>query len=95
MFHGGYFVNIDVVLSPSDSIERWHLTLWKEWILERKTTLKLNENYEDIIQNHKKEDHYNKIDTLDDQLQALSDVGFNNVDCFYKYGIFSIYGGMK
>ena len=35
----GYFLNIDVVLAPSDALEQWYLLLWKEWIDERKSFL--------------------------------------------------------
>ena len=30
-----------------------------------------------------------------DQLQALSRCGFRDVDCFYKYSIFAVFGGTK
>lgn len=29
---GGFFLNIDVVLSPTDDLEKWYLMLWQEWI---------------------------------------------------------------
>jgi hypothetical protein len=29
---GGFFLNIDVVLSPTGNLESWYLTLWREWI---------------------------------------------------------------
>ena len=28
-------------------------------------------------------------------IAALKEAGFQNVDCFYKYGIFSVFGGRK
>jgi tRNA (cmo5U34)-methyltransferase len=34
-------------------------------------------------------------DTLAAQLNALQTIGFEDVDCFYKYGIFTMYGGKK
>jgi tRNA (cmo5U34)-methyltransferase len=37
----------------------------------------------------------NRPSSLFDQLQALSKAGFEDVDCFYKYGIFAIFGGTK
>jgi len=93
--NGGYFINIDVILSPTDALEKWYLKLWKEWIIEKQTALKVEGNYEDIIRNYKEKEHYSKIDTLTDQLNALRDSGFTDVDCFYKYGIFTMYGGRK
>lgn len=93
--NGGYFVNIDVILSPTEALEKWYLTLWKEWIIEKQAMLKLEDNYENIICNYKESDHYNNLDTLTNQLNALKDIGFKDVDCFYKYGVFSMYGGKK
>ena len=91
----GYFLNIDVVLAPTDALERWYLLLWKEWIDERKAFLKIEGNYfNEIIQKYK--DPVNdKPDTLDAQIGALKSIGFKDVDCFYKYGIFTMYGGKK
>jgi len=37
----------------------------------------------------------NKPSGLFNQLQLLSRIGFRDVDCFYRYGIFSIFGGTK
>src|SRR3990172_2463957 len=31
----GYFLNIDVILAPSDALEQWYLLLWKQWIDEK------------------------------------------------------------
>lgn len=91
----GYFLNIDAVLAPTKALERWYLLLWKEWIDERKTFLKIEGNYfEEIIQRYK-DLVENKPDTLDAQIGALKFIGFKDVDCFYKYGIFTMYGGKK
>ena len=62
---------------------------------ERKAALGIKGNYfSDIIRRYKGLEE-NKPDTLDDQLNTLRNFGFKDVDCFYKYGIFSMYGGMK
>ncbi len=92
---GGYFVNIDVILSPTEALEGWYLKLWQEWIIEKKTVLELEGDYSYIIRNYQESNHYNKLDTLTDQLNALREAGFKDVDCFYKYGVFSMYGGKK
>ncbi len=91
----GYFLNIDVLLAPTDTLERWYMKLWQEWMDERKAALGIKGNYfSDIIRRYKGSEE-NKPDTLDAQLNALKDTGFKDVDCYYKYGIFSMYGGMK
>ncbi|MBI5827226.1 MAG: class I SAM-dependent methyltransferase [Deltaproteobacteria bacterium] len=90
---GGYFLNIDVVLSPSEGLEEWYLLLWKEWIVERQEALNSREDFTDVPDRYKNKD--NKPDILEDQLSALKSIGFKEVDCFYKYGIFSVYGGRR
>ena len=97
LVNGGHFVNIDVVLSPTENIEKWYLELWREWIIEKQEISGGEDtgDNEDFIRSHKEKEHHSKLDTLTDQLNALRDTGFNDVDCFYKYGIFAMYGGRK
>lgn len=91
----GYFLNIDVILAPAETIEHWYISLWRDWMAERKTMLGIagNDN-DDVIQRYKASTD-NKPDTLNEQLNALTSVGFKDVDCYYKYGIFTMYGGRK
>jgi tRNA (cmo5U34)-methyltransferase len=37
----------------------------------------------------------NNPSPLFDQLQVLEKTGFKDVDCFFKYGIFALFGGTK
>ena len=91
----GYFLNVDVVLAPSDALEQWYLLLWKQWIDERTSFLGIEgSHYGDIIRRYKGNND-NKPDTLAAQLDALLTIGFEDVDCFYKNGIFAVYGGKK
>ena len=91
----GYFINIDTVLSPSVGLEEWYLALWSDWIDETKSALgKTRDYYSDIIRRYK-ENKDNKPDTLQDQVDALKNIGFKDVDCYYKYGIFTMYGGRR
>jgi tRNA (cmo5U34)-methyltransferase len=91
----GYFLNIDVILAPTETLEHWYLSLWRDWITERKSVLGIKGNdYDDIIQRYK-DNTDNKPDTLDEQLNALKSIGFKDVDCYYKYGIFTMFGGKK
>lgn len=88
---GGFFINMEVVLSPTEQLEEWYLLLWKEWIDEKGPE---GENFQQLPFKYKKNPD-NHPDTLDTQLNLLKKVGFKNVDCHYKYGIFSIYSGEK
>jgi tRNA (cmo5U34)-methyltransferase len=90
---GGFFLAIDVVLSPTDDLEEWYLALWQEWIdthtddSQKASLLPVPHKYKDNLDNIP--------DPLLPQLQALERIGFTNVDCYYKYGIFAMFGGSK
>ncbi len=91
----GCFMNIDVVLVPNEVLERWYMVLWQEWITEKKKEAGITGDiYADTMKRYK-DNRDNKPDRLDLQLDALKAIGFRNVDCYYKYGIFTIYGGRK
>ena len=92
---GGYFVNIDVVLAPSGQLEQWYLSLWRNWIEERQRVLGIASGLFDNIVERYKDNRDNKPDTLGDQLDALRSAGFKDVDCYYKYGIFTMFGGRR
>jgi tRNA (cmo5U34)-methyltransferase len=92
---GGYFLNMDVILSPSETLEKWYLQLWREWITEREAILKIDSHEHDGIINRYKDNTDNKPDLINTQLKSLQDIGCKDVDCYYKYGIFTIFGGKK
>ena len=92
---GGHFVNIDVILAPTKDLEEWYMSLWKEWINERKISLGIHDHYLDDMTQRYKDNKDNKPDTLENQMDTLREIGFKDVDCFYKYGIFSMFGGRK
>jgi tRNA (cmo5U34)-methyltransferase len=89
----GFFLNLDVVLAPYQDLEEWYLSLWREWIhanvdsSKKPDLLPIPQQYKDNPDNFP--------DTLSAQLEALQAIGFKNVDCFYKYGIFTIFGGKR
>ncbi len=92
---GGYFLNIDVVLAPDERIERWYSSLWREWIDERTRAIgPESEDFASVVDRYK-DNKDNKPDTLENQLEGLRDAGFSEVDCYYKYGIFAMFGGRR
>jgi tRNA (cmo5U34)-methyltransferase len=90
---GGFFVHYDVVVPPSEKIEKWYLSIWRHWIEDHpdkeagKKLLNIPEQY--------KGNSDNTPDTLQSQLEVLELIGFKDVDCYFKYGIFSLFGGVK
>ncbi len=92
---GGSFLNIDTTLSPTERLEEWYVALWREWIDGQKERLGAEGDYDEFISKYKEESHYRNLDTLQDQLAALKEAGFRDVDCYYKYGMVAIYGGVR
>ena len=92
---GGYFLNVDVVLAPTEDLERWYMLLWQEWIAEKKALHGIEGTQGDDIMCRYKDNKDNRPDTLDEQLSVLTSIGFRDVDCYYKYGIFAMFGGKK
>lgn len=90
---GGWFVHYDVVLPSSGQLEKWYLDLWKEWIKAHSPEDRLEKLLE--VPKQYKDNLDNMPDTLDSQLKVLRDAGFDNADCFYKFGIFSLFGGSR
>ena len=94
---GGLFLNIDPVHPSSAYSEEIQFEIWRNWMNE---TLEKNGHKKDIgkynnIPSVYKNNLENKPSTLWDQLQMLGKCSFRDVDCFYKYGIFSVFGGTK
>lgn len=90
----GFFLNIETVKAPTDELESWYRVLWGEWIQENQMKLGVRESFEYLPEQYKNNPD-NHPDTLTTQLNALKTVGFQQVDCYYKYGIFTIFGGKK
>ena len=89
----GCFVHYDVVVPPSGKIEKWYLSLWRQWIKEH-SDKEMREKLLGIPEQYKGNPD-NLPDTLESQLEVLEEIGFKEVDCFFKYGIFSLFGGFK
>ena len=90
---GGCFIHYDVVVPTGDNIEKWYMSVWREWI----RNFPDKERSEGLlgIPEQYKENPDNLPDTLHSQLQALENIGFSDVDCHCKHGIFSLFGGFK
>jgi tRNA (cmo5U34)-methyltransferase len=94
---GGLFVDIDTVLPTSERSERYQFNMWVDWIDETLSRSGLEDQvgkHADLpaIYRNKPE---NKPSGLFEQLELLRQIGFRDVDCFYKYGVFAMFGGTK
>jgi tRNA (cmo5U34)-methyltransferase len=92
----GHFVNIDVVLPPSAGLESWYFAIWRDWLGNMMTCFNLTDEVpEDLIKRYKDPYSMNKPDTLSNQLKSLEEAGFLDVDCYFKNGIFVVFGGKR
>lgn len=84
----GIFVNADQVLGKTSYLEALYKNDWKEKIERSGLT---NEELEAAYERTK----LDKMSTLDDQLHWLTESGFQDVDCIYKYFNFVVLFGRK
>jgi tRNA (cmo5U34)-methyltransferase len=94
---GGLFLNFDAVLPTSDISEKIQFRMWVDWMNE---TLQRNNLGDEVgkfnnLPNTYKSQKEDKPSDLSDQLNLLNEVGFKNIDCFFKYSIFALFGGTK
>ncbi len=87
----GRFINYDVVLPASSNLEKWYLNVWKNWILGTGQT---SEKIINTPQQYK-DNSDNIPDPLEKQLTILKRIGFKEVECYFKFGIFAVFGGLK
>jgi len=95
--YGGIFINIDPVHPNSAYSEEIQFALWRNWMnetLEGAGREREIGSYDDIPSVYKK-NLENKPSGLWDQMRILEKCGFRDVDCFFKYGIFAVFGGVK
>ena len=84
----GIFINADLVKGETDKTEQIYHDMWMNWIQEAGLS---EHELSGIIDRMK----YDKPSSLSDQLQWLREIGFQDVDCFYKYFNFAVYSGRK
>jgi tRNA (cmo5U34)-methyltransferase len=92
---GGAFVNIDVVKAASERSERWQFAMWEDWMDERLAQVGGEAGTHSGLPDAAKAKAENKPSGLFEQLELLAKIGFRDVDCFYKYGVFAVFGGTK
>jgi trans-aconitate methyltransferase len=96
---GGLFLNNDVVTSPPLMQARFE-TLWYQEIQAQEQRRRGVQRALAAIQAEMQEllrvaDHQSQLTSLSVQLDWLRAVGFQSVDCMWKYLDFAIFGGAK
>ncbi len=85
---GGAFVNAEEVLAPTEALDRLY---WDEWERQARAAGAPEVEFAGVEERAK----YDKPAKLDDQLEWLREAGFADVDCYYKYLMFAVYGGRR
>ena len=97
LVHGGLFLVSDPVLPRSERSEAWQFQMWCDAIDD--ALIKMGRESDigthDGLPAEYKQKAENKPSGLFPQMQLLEDIGFRDVDCFYKHGIFAVFGGCK
>lgn len=93
---GGYFLNMEVTRSTSEALQGWYRRLWEEWAGECSDRKERYDRFKGAIGKARgKGTSVDYAEPLDSQLGYLRSVGFTDVECYYKYGAFTLYGGKK
>ncbi|MDH5508879.1 MAG: class I SAM-dependent methyltransferase [Nitrospinota bacterium] len=94
---GGVFLNLDNVSSPTEKLARFFELDFVDALVSERVHKGLAADREAIFGEwwtRRKED-LACCSPLEDQLGWLRDIGFENVDCYFKYLEFALFGGSR
>ncbi len=92
---GGFFINIDDCIPSSSLIEDWHVERWRKEVIEKGAELGIEIDPQTYIDKHNAPEHRKNLETVAALCGTLDAVGFVGAECFYRDGIFTLYGGQK
>lgn len=95
--HGGIFINIEHVASPTPWIESLFENLLIDSIYEMHLSQGSSKTREKIAEEfvNRQDKAANILAPVDIQCQWLRESGYQNVDCFFKIFELAVFGGMK
>lgn len=86
---GGMFINSEAVLSPSKRVYQVYMDKWKDFQLS-------NGFSEEEVGNHMLRFIRDvKPLTVDGQMELMASAGFSDVECYFKYMNWAVFGGCK
>lgn len=93
---GGLFLSIDTVLPTDERSEDIQLVMWRDWMRKHRASLPLKDTEKfDNIPDKYRQNPENVPSGLCQQLDMLGEAGFHGADCFYKAGLFALFGGSR
>jgi ubiquinone/menaquinone biosynthesis C-methylase UbiE len=94
---GGVFLNLEHVSSPTSRVEDMFNDMMTEHLFlqrrERGENVTLDKVRRDFME--RPDRAANILASVEEQCQWLRDIGFVNVDCFWKYFELAIFGGFR
>jgi tRNA (cmo5U34)-methyltransferase len=95
--HGGVFLNCEHVASPTPQIERMFDDAMTEHLFNRRKEkgedVTLEQMRRNFMERHDRA--ANILALVEDQCAWLREIGFQEVDCFWKYFELAIFGGIR
>ncbi|HBC54298.1 MAG TPA: class I SAM-dependent methyltransferase [Alphaproteobacteria bacterium] len=85
---GGWFLNAEQLLGPTDAVHRLYQAEWLRRVRGAGVA-------EEELTAARERMRFDQEATLSDQLQWLTDIGFIDVDCFYKNFRMGTFGGRR
>jgi len=91
---GGWFLNMDTTFPDDPFFTDWYYENWQSWVDIRDRDFGLGGAFSEIS-SQARSNPDNQLSPLGVQLELLRAAGFGRVDCHYKNGLFSIFGGQR
>ena len=86
---GGIFINADIVLAATDFFQNISIKKWKEYMNRAVSEEEIENKW---LAKYKEEDYPAR---LLDQVSWLEKIGFRDIEIFWKYYNFAVFGGLK
>jgi ubiquinone/menaquinone biosynthesis C-methylase UbiE len=92
---GGVFLDLDQVASPTTDIEKMFDSYFLDHVQKYQQESNPNISIDDITKAYYKDKEVNKLAPVEEQCDWLKEIGFKQVDCYFKAFELSIFGGVK
>ena len=94
---GGLFINLEHVASATPLGEELFEEMWAQWVVAVETSAGREAQYEQTLANHRAspEKASNRLAPPEVQLQWLRNIGFQHVDCYFRYHELALLAGYK
>ncbi|MEM7008851.1 MAG: class I SAM-dependent methyltransferase [Thermodesulfobacteriota bacterium] len=94
---GGIFLNLEHVKSSTDNVERLFEEYYADHLHAHQLKTNPDASREDILDGFKNrpDKDEDQLSPVEEQCQWLTEIGFKDVDCYYKQFEIALFGGRK